>query len=430
MSSLLRSLLYPYLAPGGDGTEGGGAGGGEATVTDDAAAGGGDGGENLAPDAGADASAQAGQGADAGVEGKEAPQQKKTAQPIEKGMLEAIKEGLAPDEGAEPGTKKSPAKAVDKSQMTATERAAADAAEKKALEAKALADLKKRAEAGDAAAKAELEKRDGAKLKGKKADDFVLTPEEKKVLGPKAQARFHELHKYAKTKEGEVLQLQGKYATLETARDELMQAFQAYKVTPEDIKALFGYNKVVKEGRLEEALKMIEATRAALLRSLGREAPGVDLLKDFPDLAKKVEDQEMTREAGLEVARARRDKAAREAADAQRQQQDRGTQQIQQRRQKGEADIAAWATKMAKEDIDYAAKEEKVLARVAGVVRRYPPELWLPTLQEIYDSIEVVKQAGERGHQPLRPSGAKGGPKQPADMKDAIAQGLGYPAAG
>lgn len=335
-------------------------------------------------------------------------------------MLAAIKKELTPAEGAEPGAKKPAAGSAD------------PAAAKAAATAKAAEDTKKKQEA-DTAAKAKQEA-DAKALKGKTSKDFVLTPEEKKILGPKAQQRFQQLHAYAKDKESALANLQVQYAQMHEARDGMMEAFQEYKVTPGDMRQLFTYNKAVKEGRLDEALQIVEGTRTALLKALGREAPGVDLLKDYPDLSKQVEEQEITRAAALEVAQARRAKANAEHQGHVRQQQTQGAQQIARARQQGEADIATWATKMAKEDIDYAAKEEKVLARVPSVVRRYPPHLWLPTLQEIYDSIELVKQPGAEalngGHQPLRPSGARPGAKQATDMKDAIAQGLGYPAAG
>jgi uncharacterized protein YdaU (DUF1376 family) len=66
---------------------------------------------------------------------------------------------------------------------------------------------------------------------------------------------------------------------------------------------------------------MIEAQRGALYKVLGKEPAdgGVDLLAEFADLADDVKEARITRERALELASARRERAANEARSKQQQ---------------------------------------------------------------------------------------------------------------
>jgi hypothetical protein len=82
---------------------------------------------------------------------------------------------------------------------------------------------------------------------------------------------------------------------------------------------------------------------------------------------------------------------------------------------------------LASSDIDYKAKEAKVIDQVDEVIKNYPPEQWLPTLKLLYQGITITKAAPQRKSEtPLRPTGAKPGAKAPSSMEEAISQGLGY----
>jgi hypothetical protein len=62
-----------------------------------------------------------------------------------------------------------------------------------------------------------------------------------------------------------------------------------------------------------------------------------------------------------------------------------------------------------------------------GVLKEYPPNLWLPTLKRLYAGIAVEKApAVGGGSKPLRPTGARPGAKAPSTMLEAINTGLGY----
>ena len=155
--------------------------------------------------------------------------------------------------------------------------------------------------------------------------------------------------------------------------------------------------------QIERAIGIIENQRAALYKAIGKEPAGgdVDLLADFPDLQQKVAESQITRDDALELAQGRREKAAREQQErAQREQHNSKAQSAEQ--QKKAADdaldsITKWTDGLAKSDLDYKAKEGKLLAKVEGVVKEYPPNLWLPTLKMMYEGIEVQKAPAPSG---------------------------------
>ena len=276
-----------------------------------------------------------------------------------------------------------------------------------------------------------------APSKLKTAAELDLAPEKKKLLAADTRMRFGELintlktHEAARAKDAETIK------GLTEARDTILGVMEETGTSQDQLAAYLNFNALLHSQNpkdLEQALGMVEEQRAALYKALGREPKGgdIDLLAEFPDLQKLVEAEDITREAALELAAARRDKAARaENAQRQQQQQREKTQTAEQQKAAGEKalkDIEVWTSGLAKTDLDYKAKEDKLLAKLDGVLKNYPPDKWLATLQLLYDGIEITKAPATTGgsSKPLRPSGARPGAKAPNDMLDAINQGLGY----
>ena len=271
----------------------------------------------------------------------------------------------------------------------------------------------------------------------KSAAELDLKPEEKKALHAKTQGRFAEVITTLKAHEGTITNLTATNKTLAEARDAILGVMEETHTTQDQLAAYLEFNALLQSKDtkdLESALQMLEGQRTALYKALGREPQGggLDLLADFPDLKKQVEEEEITRSAALEIAKGRRDRATRDAESQRQQQQQRSQQQTaEQRKQAAETalkGIEAWTAGLSKTDLDYKAKEDKLLAKVDGVLKSYPPNQWLPTLQLLYEGIEIQKAAPASGrqNQPLRPSGATPGAKAPTSMKEAIDQGLGY----
>jgi len=417
MSALMRALLYPYMAPEDDGkAASGGSGGGKAVESSEDATKAGDEADQGAAQDQADL-------AEAGEKTKEL-----TPAELDAGMAEAIGKGLKEKAETPAGEKKTAAPAAGEKPGAPDPKAAAAAKSAVDAEAKAAAEAKTAADA-----KAAKDKEDAA-LKGKKVDDLQLTPEMKKALGKEAQQRFHELHVIGKRLEATVEKLTTENKAVIEARDTIMDVLESHKVEGgRDLQPLLEYNLAVKDGRFEDALKIVDTQRAMLLTQLGREADGVDLLKEFPDLSKRVEDMNLNRADALEIAQTRRREAARQQQDQQRGQQQQNAQQQQQVREEALTAIEKWSNAIAKTDIDYKAKEAKIMAKrgdkpslMDEILKDYPPRLWLPTFQRIYETIESVKAPATVSNEsrPLRPNGAKGGAKEPGTMEQAIAQGL------
>jgi len=412
----VRGWVFQDETNGEGGDAGGGAGGEGAAAGDGGDEGGG------APDGGDGGGGDDGAAAAAGGKKEEAPKDMKSAIDAALGYTKPAGgdgKAVTPKEGGEKKPGQGPAAADGKE----TETHHANGAPKKNEKGEALDD------------KGQVVKQAPAKLKT--AAELDLKPEEKKALHAKTQARFAEVITTLKAHEGTIAKQSADIKVLTEARDAILGVMEETHTTQDQLAAYLEFNALLQSKDpkdLESALQMLEAQRTALYAALGREPEGggIDLLKDFPDLKKQVEEEEITRAAALEIAKGRRDKAARDA-DAQRQQQHQRqqTQKAEQRKQAGEkalADIESWTAGLAKTDLDYKAKEDKLLGEVDGVLKEYPPNLWLPTLKRLYAGIVIQKApaAGGKQNQPLRPSGAKPGAKAPDSMLEAINQGLGY----
>jgi hypothetical protein len=157
-----------------------------------------------------------------------------------------------------------------------------------------------------------------APAKAKTSAELNLKPEELKALAPKTQQRFGEMITTLKAHEGTINTLTTENKTLKEGRDTILGLMQEARCSDDDLAGYLYLNQLLTSNEpkdLELALSEIEKQRIELYARLGREPEGggVDLLAHFPDLVKQVEDEEITRKAALEIAHARREKAARSA---------------------------------------------------------------------------------------------------------------------
>lgn len=276
-----------------------------------------------------------------------------------------------------------------------------------------------------------------SKPAAKTSAELALKPEELKALSAKTQQRFGEMINTLKSHEGTIAKQGEQIKVLAEARDTIIGLMDEAGMKDEQFASYLEFHRMLQSNdakELESALQMIEAQRVAIYTKLGKEPAGggIDLLKDFPDLQRKVDESEITREDALELARGRRAEAARTRASQHQQNQQKSeahkAAEFQQASEKALADIKAWSDGLAKSDLDYSAKESKLLDQLDGVLKEYPPNLWVPTLKRLYAGIVITKAPETVGgdKRPLRPSGAKPGGKQPATMEEAISQGLGY----
>lgn len=344
-------------------------------------------------------------------------------------MAKAIGNGLAGktddkiDSAGKPAKKDDAlAPAIDKLKPDGTEKSAAEIeseTQAAAIRAEQAAETKRKA----------TEKADTVALAKKKPDDFKLTDDERKVLTPRANQRFQELTRYATVQHERAESIAAEVVKFKGAHDGFMKTLTDAQCAPEDLATLLDYNYRAKSGDFEGALKIINATRAGLLRQLGREEPGVDLIAEFPDLKTRVDANELSREDALQLAQARRN-AANQTATATR---TRTAAQQQQEIERVQDDavkaIGVWSDNMKATDMDFAAKEAIVNGQIPDIMRRYQPDQWLSTIELLYKNTRIVKNAPVPKNQPLRASGQGGGTKTPTNMGDALRQGLGYTAA-
>lgn len=184
-------------------------------------------------------------------------------------------------------------------------------------------------------------------------------------------------------------------------------------MAPEEFAQTLEFGRLAKSSNEADkrlALQMVEQQREQLCKELGIEAPGVDVLADFPELKKAVDNMEVTPAYALQLAKVERAKR-----------QEQATQQAQQARQQDMTAYQNQITEVAKvadsyfatktHEADYPAKMGQLSAKfkdpafMQEFVATYEPKQWFSVLKMMYDSISVP-QAPRQEPQPIR-SGAR-----------------------
>jgi hypothetical protein len=428
-------------------------------VTDEtnaaAGAGGGEGGGNgsAASPAGGDPGAAAAAAAAASAAGGAAaepalgkPGQEKTPDQIKTGMHDAISKVL----DANAAEVKAEDAAAKKKAEEATAAAAgggkpAAGGEQKATIADARKYLVAKGKTSDLAGKTDeqiLAMHDAAKKAekpaAKEADEVLFKQPD--GLKPEGQARFKKLVEEVKSERGRAEKAEAAAASGKQTVEGFRQILTETQTTPEDLSQLLEYNRLVKSGDLENALKLLDMQRAAIAHQLGRPVDGVDQLEGFDDLRADVKDMKITMDRAVEIAAGRRAKAAEAARGVERQKSEQQQGAQRQARDKALREIAAFATEKSKSDIDYPKKEEQLLKAIDRIAARFPPHLWVEQLEMLYETITAAVTpaaataaagagngaAAGSGSQPLRPNSGGGGRPAPKSMAEALDQGLGY----
>lgn len=285
----------------------------------------------------------------------------------------------------------------------------------------------------DAAKAAEKPAGDAKGDKAKKPTDAELfkMPEGLKKDG---QARFQKLVEATKAERAEREKVETQLAEREQTVTGFRKILEETHTGPEEMSMLLEYNRMVKTGDLEGALKVIDEQRRQIAQALGRPVDGVDLLEGYDDLKAEVKDEQITPERAAEIATARREREAARRADEQRRRGEQSEGQRKQVREKALTAISEFASRKSKEDVDYKKKEDILLAAVERISKKFPPEHWLAALEEAYEAITITATAAVPGNgagakpneQPLRPNSGGGGVAKPTSMGAAIDQALGY----
>lgn len=242
-------------------------------------------------------------------------------------------------------------------------------------------------------------------------------------LSKRAQSRFRKLVEEKKALDGSVKELSG-YRDQMTAMAEL---FQSTGLSPEKLAEVIELN-----GQLQsedatlrgKAFARMEAMRADMAKRFGIAVPGVDVLADFPELAKQVEELEITRAAAEEIARARKAGEVRDM-DAQ----ERAAQANAERAQRMEVaaaveDMNALGKSLAASDPAFEAKMKIMHAKVLPRLRGLPPAQWKTGFMAAWDGLGEVRSTSQPSPPVVRGLAGGSAEPEPRNMLDAVNQAL------
>lgn len=251
-------------------------------------------------------------------------------------------------------------------------------------------------------------------------------PDAKAQPKPEADKEESELLEGVKSERGKerVRAVFQENKALKSEIEDFKRMVQSTGMTAEQFAQTLEFGRLVSSGspqNLQMAVEMLERQRAALYAALGKEAPGVDLLADFPDLKERVDNLDMTRDAAVELAKHRR-------AEAQRRAVEQAGLQAQQRQQELKQTVSAAAAQMdaylqtRAHEVDHPARMKALTERFQNpafmqeFVSTYEPRQWAAAIKMMYESIQPAAAAAPRtaDPQPLRARNRSLGSPAPA----------------
>lgn len=208
---------------------------------------------------------------------------------------------------------------------------------------------------------------------------------------------------FAKLKEVESTKTQ-----MEADINQFKDMVRSTGMAPQEFVQMMEFGRLMNAGdeaSAKQALTLLDQQREALCKRLGIEAPGVDVLADFPDLKQAVDNMEITRERAIEFAKYKR---AEQQATQQQQSQQAQQEDMQAFQQSiaGAAQTAEAYFDTRKHEVDYAPKMARIQAyfkdpaRMQEFVQTYQPNQWFAQFKFMYDNMNVAPQ--KPATQPLR----------------------------
>jgi len=291
---------------------------------------------------------------------------------------------------------------------------------------------------GDAEVKPESDKEDGEKENKTKSE----APTDEELLKPlpegtseKTAERFEKLTEGYKTLKDDFEAVTSEKETLQKYHDDVTSLVQHSGATPEEFNELIEYSHLVKTGKLEDALAVLDVQRAELAKAIGKPVPGVDLFVSHPDLQEQIDNHEITETAAAEIVKAREIEAQRKKQEETLRTQENETRAREQSQsefnaqvEQAQNDVMTMVSGWEKNDINFSAKQAVIVQKVEEIGKKYPPEQWAEVLQLHYDAIKVEGKPRIPGNTqrntPLRPQGGGGGKQEPKTSLDAMKQAL------
>lgn len=263
----------------------------------------------------------------------------------------------------------------------------------------------------------------------KPTEDAFKEPE---GLSEGAQERFRSLVSMVRERDARIEQAEAQAGEMRQAVEGFQRMIVESGANDQELVALFDFAKAIKSGNWTAAEPMLAHLTQQYRVAMGRDPNGADPFTAHPDLAQAVQEGKITAEAAREVLRARQ-----VLADEQRRTQAvQAEQQTQQQYiagvQRATAEVGQMVRQWSATDLDWPKKQAMLQAQAVEIAKALPPEQWGFALQSAYKLIgETLKASAPAratptaGAQPLRPSAANAGRREPSNMAEAISAALG-----
>ena len=238
----------------------------------------------------------------------------------------------------------------------------------------------------------------------KKDDPLDSPPSDDPVEEPPADPKPSD--EFGKLPEGTKKETADRFEKLRSGYDELhadfekvseqnktwMETVQGTGTNPDQFSQTLEYLSDINKGTpesLERAYRTMESELQALAKVLGKEAPGVDPLSDYPDLKEKVDEGYLDRGDALEIIQARASKKFTTVTSQQAE-----TQNAAKREQDNAiADIGVLGNKL-RSDPQYNSKLPYLNTVVKAVIESgSPPSKWVAAIEKAYKEIPAVSVA-------------------------------------
>lgn len=251
-------------------------------------------------------------------------------------------------------------------------------------------------------------------------------------LSEGAQERFRSLVSMVRERDAQLEQVQAQAGEMRQAVEGFQRMIVDSGANDQELVALFDFAKAIKSGNWTAAEPMLAHLTQQYRVAMGRDPNGADPFSAHPDLAQAVQEGKITAEAAREVLRARQvladEQRRTQAAQAEQQTQQQYVASVQ----RATAEVGQMVRQWSATDLDWPRKQAMLQTQAVEIAKALPPEQWGFALQSAYKVIgETLKASAPAratpaaGAQPLRPSAANAGRREPANMAEAISAALG-----
>jgi hypothetical protein len=263
----------------------------------------------------------------------------------------------------------------------------------------------------------------------KPAVDQLTEPE---GLRPEASERFRALVATIKERDTELETVRAQATQHQQVVDGFRQMLADSQASDQEFLALLNFAKAVKTGNWQATEPMLAHLTQQYRVATGRDLMGADPFAQHPDVAQAVQSGQITAEIGTQIVRSRQVLAENQRQQVTREAQQREAQATEQAIQANSASVAALVAGWEKSDLDWPRKREIIIEQAKVIGSTLPPQHWEAAIKAQYEAVTRAMQAASPAikptsatPQPLRPSGASGGQREPTSMLEAVQGALG-----